>query len=335
MKYRAVVIGTGRIGYLLQKDKKREQPASHSSAIAANKHLDLVAGCDIDSEKLGLWQKDYPRAGIYSSATELMLKECPDIVAIAVSEQAHLEVTLTVIKQKPKLIILEKPVSPNLREAKKIARACQKYNVPVCINHERRFSEDYRLAKELIKKQEIGELHAIYAHLWSGNTVWEKSCKKDGSCALIHDGTHLLDILHFMLEEKLNKPNFDKIIKNKKGKVISLFLHYHLTKNKILYLDISGNKSLFDFDIDFHAQRGRLKIGNGYFKLYKRAPSPYYTGFYSLKRDKRFKRPQKTGYFSNMVNNCVAFLDGKEDLISPLKQGILSLKVLYKIVEKL
>ena len=48
VKYKAAIIGTGRIGYLLQKDGKREQPASHSSALFKNNRINLIAGCDIN-----------------------------------------------------------------------------------------------------------------------------------------------------------------------------------------------------------------------------------------------------------------------------------------------
>ena len=50
--YSAALIGTGRIGYSLGLDKKREQPASHSMALNAEKRIKLVAGCDINAENL-------------------------------------------------------------------------------------------------------------------------------------------------------------------------------------------------------------------------------------------------------------------------------------------
>src|SRR4030042_4224756 len=95
--YKAAIIGVGRIGYLLQKDKKREQPASHSLALSKNKRVKLIAGCDTNQEILNLWHKDYPYAKIYSDFIKLMENENPDIVVIAVNEDFHLDVTLKVI----------------------------------------------------------------------------------------------------------------------------------------------------------------------------------------------------------------------------------------------
>ena len=65
-KYKVAVIGLGRIGYLLQKDKKREQPASHSSAFSKNKNTKIIAGAEVDNKKLLLWKKDFPNANTYA-----------------------------------------------------------------------------------------------------------------------------------------------------------------------------------------------------------------------------------------------------------------------------
>ena len=332
MIYKAAIIGTGRIGYLLQKDKKREQPASHSIALAKNKRINLVAGCDIDHEKLALWHKDYPKANIYKNFILLMENEVPDIVIIAVDETAHLDITQKVIKYKPKLIILEKPVAQNLNLAKKIKKYAESKNVPICINHERRFSKDYLILKNLLINNKIGEIHSIHASLWSGMKVWDDTCHKDGACSLIHDGTHLIDIIHFLFDIILKNPVIDKITKNKKKEVHALFLHYNIKNEKIIYIEINGNKKYFGFELEIKGSLGRIIIGNGYFKVYTSSLSPYYSNFRSLTKDKSIKRPKRTKYFSNMIQNCVNSLDGKSKLISPLVEGIKALSVLYDIV---
>ena len=44
--YTAAVVGTGRIGFSLGFDKKREQPASHTMALNANPRIKIIAGVD-------------------------------------------------------------------------------------------------------------------------------------------------------------------------------------------------------------------------------------------------------------------------------------------------
>ncbi len=332
MKYKAVVIGTGRIGYLLQKDKKREQPASHAAALSANRQVHLAAGCDINPERLALWHQDYPHAACYSSVEELMRRENPDLVVVAVSELSHLEVALTVIREKPALVVLEKPVAPNPAAAERIRKAAARFHVPVCVNHERRFSKDYRTARTIIQSGGLGTLQTVSAHLYNGSPVWSPGCGEDGGCSLLHDGTHLIDTLHFLLGRHLEKPHTPGVVGSSGSKVRALSLFYRMPGNLLVYVEFSGNSTFFDFEIRLTGTRGKLVIGNGYLKLYTVAPSPYYSGFYSLKRRREVKRPKKTGYFSGMVANCVDFLDGKAPLLSPLSEGIRTLKALYDIV---
>jgi predicted dehydrogenase len=336
--YKAAIIGTGRIGFSLQFDKKREQPAAHSPAFYKNKNIKLVAACDIDEKKLVKWKTFYKKGNIYKNIETLFENEKPDIVIIAVNENAHLETTLKCIEQRPKLIVLEKPVAPDLKSAKLIKKYAEQFNVPISVNHERRFSSDYKLVKEMINSGKLGSIHTVKANLWSGATVYKKSAEEDGSCSLIHDGTHLVDIIHFLFDIELKKPITDNIIFDNKKDVRSINIHYTKKlkneKNEILiYIEMNGNKKYFGFEIEINGSIGKIIIGNGYLKFYESKVSPYYSGFYSLVKNKKLKTPEKTGYFSNMVQNCVDYLAGKENLISPLEEGIKTLKVLYDIVD--
>ena len=95
-KYKTGLIGTGRNGFLLGFDKKREQPASHTMALLKNKKIELCAGCDTDLERLKIWQKYVKSHGseglVFESGSELYknIKKI-DIAVVAVNESAHLE----------------------------------------------------------------------------------------------------------------------------------------------------------------------------------------------------------------------------------------------------
>lgn len=88
--YTAALIGTGRIGFSLGFDKKREQPASHTMALLENKRIRLVAAADTDEEKLAEWKKYVDRHSktgtqVFSSSDELYKNVNPDIITIAVN----------------------------------------------------------------------------------------------------------------------------------------------------------------------------------------------------------------------------------------------------------
>ena len=110
----------------------------------------------------------------------------------------------------------------------------------------------------------------------------------------------------------------------------------HGGKNKTSFdIELNGMRKYFGFDIEVAGTHGKILIGNGYFKFYERKQSPFYKGFYSLVKDVKIKRLEKTGYFSNMVQNCVDFLDGKADLVSPLKEGLKTLGFIFSTINRI
>ncbi|WP_296664809.1 MULTISPECIES: Gfo/Idh/MocA family protein [unclassified Treponema] len=370
-KYTAALVGLGRIGYSLGLDKKREQPASHTMALLNNPRINLIAGCDTDSIALSKWQDANKKAVGYSDSANLYARCRPDIVTVAVNENAHLKEAVEAIHAKPKLVILEKPVALNLSEAEKIQQAAKEFQVPVLVNHERRFAEDFKLAKSYMKK--IGEIQSIRAELCSSLCVYNPAEEKTGAYSLIHDGTHLVDAVLFFLEDdlpstlkkiSLENPSEKKVgllsrasgLNNseKKIKTVNSLLrfpivtgvfhdeeknvrqfsaHYSTSKCPDVTIGISGRSRFFGFEISITGTEGRVCIGNGYLKLYHREKSSLYSGFYSLLNDRSESLPKKTFYFSNMIQNAVDFLDGKANLRSTLQTGINALSVLEEIKE--
>jgi predicted dehydrogenase len=329
-QYQAAIIGTGRIGFLLGKDRRREQPAAHTAALNANKRIKLIAGCDIDGTRLALWQKENPQAKIFGHIDNLLSETSADIITVAVNEDAHLSTTLKVLNSRPRLVILEKPVALNTEEAYKIKEASDNLNVPVMINHERRFSKDYQLVKKLIEDNKLGNLQLIRGSLWSGMRVYSASQEASGAYSLIHDGTHLVDIVQYLLGRQLENPIVSNIIRDNDNSVRQAEVNYLLDDIGIS-LTFSGRCKYFGFDLELRFSEGRILIGNGLFQVETKKESPYYSGFFSLLKDKSFKPAKKSGYFSNMVQNAVDFLDNSSPLISTLDDGINTLKTLEDI----
>ena len=349
--YYSAIIGTGRIGFTLGFDKKREQPASHTMALLQNKKIKLIAAADTNGENLERWrkflkkntaQKDFPL--VFSSSDELYKNvTCLDIITVAVNEDNHLEECLKAIAYRPRLVILEKPVALNSEEANKIKEKSEECGVPVMVNHERRFSKDYMAASELIK--EIGEIQSVVGELDSGLRIYGKEFENDGTYSLLHDGTHLVDIVQFLLgknEKKggeggqiLKNPLVTGIHKDEKGIVRNFTAIYKSVESRFgvipaVTIKMSGRSKFFEFKIEILGTLGKIVVGNGIFEFYLRKESKIYSGFYSLTKQK-IKIPKKTGYFSGMIQNAVDFLDGTSDLVSPLGDAISDLKILEEI----
>ena len=340
--YTAAIIGTGRIGFSLGLDRKREQPASHTMALLANRRIRIIAGCDKDATHLEDWHRYCSGISAYSSYGYLFAACNPDIVVIAVNEDAHLEATLAAIRSRPKLIILEKPVALTMKDGLRIADAAAIQKVPVMVNHERRFALDYAAAKSYMAG--IGSIQSMTAELDSGLRVYSRNDESTGAYSLLHDGTHLVDIVQFLLAGKscdkasakksiIYDPVLTSVCCDEKDPSVVRNLSVHFSSDTCpdVTIRISGRSTYFGFGVDICGTDGRIRIGNGYAEFYRREQSKLYTGFYSLVPDKQIKLPKKTRYFSNMVENAVDFLDGKAPLRSTLQDGLADLDVLERI----
>ncbi|MCR5289463.1 MAG: Gfo/Idh/MocA family oxidoreductase [Treponema sp.] len=339
-KYTAALIGLGRIGFSLGFDKRREQPASHTMALKDNKRIQIIAGCDTNASRREEWIQYVPRASVYSNTAHLFAACRPDILIIAVNESAHLETTLEAIRSRPRLIILEKPVALNMNDGRQIAEDAEFHQIPILVNHERRFAQDYAIAREYMKK--IGTIQSIHASLHSGLRVYSPKDEESGTYSLLHDGTHLIDVVKYLLsvlvmdeESERNKLQFTMPIitgmhldKDDKTIVRYFAAHFRTQICSDITFSFSGNSHFFGFEIDILGTEGRIRIGNGLAEFYTRHESKLYSGFYSLEKEKTPKIPKKTGYFANMIQNGVDYLDGKAPIKSTLKDGLDTLQVI-------
>ncbi|MBR4322409.1 Gfo/Idh/MocA family oxidoreductase [Treponema sp.] len=374
-RYIAAIVGTGRIGFTLGFDKKREQPASHTMALLGNKRIKLIAAADTNEENLENWRKYVRKHNskkdftlVFPTSKELYENvTCLDIITVAVNEDNHLEECIKAIEYKPKLVILEKPVALNSEEAEKIRAKALDCGVPVMVNHERRFAKDYLSVVKIIGQ--IGDIQSVVGELDSGLRIYGEEFEKDGTYSLLHDGTHLVDIIQFLLggnlakddktndhsEEKeqfsdkktdsasskkgpcqiLKNPLVTGVFKDEKGIVRNFSAHYQSVVTSFgtipeVTIKMSGRSKFFEFRIEILGTLGKICIGNGFAELFLRKESKLYTGFYSLTKQK-LKLPKKTGYFSGMIQNAVDFLDGQSELVSPLEDAISDLRVLEEI----
>ncbi len=334
-KYTCAIIGLGRIGFSLGFDKLREQPASHTMALKRNSKINIVAGCDINPENLYEWQKYNKKASIYRNVDDLFKNIHADIVTVAVNEENHLPVAIKAIQTNPKLVILEKPVALNTSDAFELQKVSEKFKVPILVNHERRFALDYNLALDCLDS--IGSIQEIHASLYSGLRVYSAKEEATGAYSLLHDGTHLVDILLFFLEKiesknvVLKNPQIHGLYRDEKGDVRNVSAIYSFASCPLVEINISGRSKFFGFGLEILGTEGKISVGNGYFEVFRRKPSKLYSGFYSLEKDKKIRKPKKTLYFSNMISNAVDFLDGKSNLKSTLQTGINALSVLEEI----
>jgi len=321
-KIKAAIIGLGRIASLLEEDSLREKPCTHAGAIAANEDCILAAGCDIDEERRRLFAEKW-NVPVYADAEKILSLHNPQILVIATHPDSHYFYCRLASQYKVPVVICEKPLADNIRDARKIARLCEKGGPVIITNHERRYSRDYIRAKEILEEGKLGSVLGVRACLYMGKTTRLLD-------QLWHDGTHLADAIMFLSDAKLKHRRFWGVkLKQRSGTAwLEGFLQreeknfYHGGLLSCRQLGVSRSKDrnsahipvIFEigagrdhlvFEIEFSCERGRLRIGNGVFEVFESVPSPYAEKFRSLKNTGEvFSGP--TGYFANMLKDAVS-----------------------------
>ena len=64
-KIKVAIIGVGRIGMLLELDKKRIKPASHFGMWNSNRKVSLEAVCDEDPKKIKILKKLNKKVNVF------------------------------------------------------------------------------------------------------------------------------------------------------------------------------------------------------------------------------------------------------------------------------
>jgi len=290
-KIRCAIVGLGRIGSTLEDDEKREKPASHAGAIHDHPETILVAGCDLKVKSRDQFKERWSISKIYSSC-EPMLNACEiDILHIATPPQNHFESLKLGLEHNIPVIICEKPLAADIKEAEKMLHLVESSPTKVIVNHERRYSHQFVHTRQLISDSTHGQLLSIFAKLYMG-------IHRKISEVLYDDATHIIDLLRYLTNCDLKIQNVMGKPKAKEFAVINI-----LAGETPVVLEVAGHRDHVVFELDLSFAKGRVRVGNGLYEEYISDSSPYYEKMRSLRLiDKSF---QKTEYFKAMFADAV------------------------------
>ncbi len=325
--YKAGIVGTGRIGFLLEYDILRIKPCTHAGAIVKNNpELKIVAGCDINRKRLTLFGRRYKVKNLYTDYKEMFKNEDLDLVVVSSWTNTHKEITISAIKSGVKLVVCEKPISFTLKESEQMIETAEKYGSQIIINHERRYENMYRKVKEWIKTKKYGEVKTIFANVLT-HKMKLKSFLIDKS-TLLHDATHMIDLFLYFFGEPVSI--LGRIPVKSKDTAYAVI---EFKKGVRVFLEASGDRKYFNFELDIFTSNGRIHIGNEYKELYISHESPRYEGFFELQQTKypeiEFQNP-----FINEYKEAIEILSGKKK--KPTSSGfdgrnvIKTIELIYK-----
>lgn len=195
MKY--ALIGCGRVA------------VNHLKAAKEN-GLQIVAVCDIDHSQIDTlfsrlsWEEaECKNIKRYADYIEMLEKETPALVSIALPSGLHAECAFEVIKRSVHVII-EKPIALSTEDADKIISLSRQYGVCVSACHQNRFNLSVQEMRRALEAGKFGALsNAAVTVRWSrgesyyAQAPWRGTWEMDGGC-LMNQCIHGIDLLLWM-----------------------------------------------------------------------------------------------------------------------------------------
>jgi predicted dehydrogenase len=301
-RYRAAIIGTGRIASLLERDPLRTKPHTHAGWYRHHPRIDLVAGADVDPDRLAEFGADWGIApsGLFSDYREMLDRVRPDIVSIAAYAPDRLQMIRDAVQAGARGLWIEKAIACSLGEAKEIERTLAVGHVAAIVDHPRRAQGRYRAVRRVIETRALGELEAVHC-LMSG--------------LVIHTGTHAWDVLDFWLGEPLHVTGWLDGDVPASGPVEDCGGHGRLEYPGGVHAWVTARrKRYFIFQFDLVFSEGRVQVGNDVWKVFVPEASRLYSGFRELYEA---PAPPEDPYPYPMVYDLVRAIEtGGEPLMS-------------------
>ncbi len=252
---KTAVIGCGAMG------------KNHIRNYAEMDETELVAVCDVNKKLAKKYSKIY-NCNAYSNYMEMIEKEHPEIVSIVVPTALHKKVGLEVMS-KGVNVLIEKPISPTVEEAKAIVKSSKKNNVKLMVGHIERFNPAVIEAKKRIDSLgRIIEFDAIrtgpyVTRMSNSSVITDLTIHDIDTIRFLNNGAGIKELYAVVNSKISKKEDLFLGIAKYDNKQIAFFQTNRVTPKKTRELRIIGEKGMFVID---YLNQDLFLYENGYFK---------------------------------------------------------------------
>ena len=186
-------------------------------AIARNMHIPVLSNfkdvnidvvADIDKGGVEKVVKRFKIRKAYQNYEEMFEESQLDAVFISVPPIAHYVVAKSALEHGLH-VFCEKPMGISSSQAMELVRASQKRNLVLQVGYNLRGVKNYVRAAKIIEGMRLGRILQVHATMtrpgpyvgWMPNGEWH--LEKEGGGVLYDLGSHLLDLINYILSEKI------------------------------------------------------------------------------------------------------------------------------------
>ena len=305
---KAGIIGLGRIGWTLEDDPKRDHPCTHAGALSYMDEVELVAGSSLRPESAEAFRARYGLKKAYTNYLQMIQENALDIVGIATHPQTHAQIVKDIAATGIKGILCEKPLALSLRDADEMIEICHKNGVILMTMHNRRWNGIYRKAKELIDSGALGKVNTAVGVCQSCNPNKKMQSQYEGP--LLHDATHLFDIMRFLMGEAqwvisdVERANSQAVVEDNAAALMRFNNGAYATTF------VNERTDYMRFELEIQCSKGVLMLQTNTARLQTLADSPYVSGVQAL---------TETAFPQTVPMN--AFKEAYGELVASIRQG--------------
>ena len=189
------IVGLGRISL------------HHVKCIISEKRFSLSAISDLDNLRLKKFSHKFKVNG-YQNYREMLTKHKDiNLVIVATPSGMHYEHSKNIIQRYKKNLIIEKPLTLKIKQAKDLFDLSKKNKIKIFPVFQNRYNLAVRRVKKSLDTNEIGELRVVNVRVrWCRNqryynlSPWRGTYSHDGG-ALTNQGIHHVDLLRYLFGE--------------------------------------------------------------------------------------------------------------------------------------
>lgn len=230
-KLKAGIIGIGFIG------------VAHIEALRRLGNIDIVAICDaydIESKAENLHINH-----AYTNYREMIDNESLDAIHICTPNNTHYEISQYAIK-KGIHVILEKPMTVTIEEARLLTELAKTYNVVAAVNFHNRMYPATAYIKKIIQENKIGDIFSIQGRyvqdwlLYQTDYSWRLNSATSGKTRAVADiGSHWLDLMTYMTGQKIVEVLAEfQTVYPKRKKATQPVKTFESNQNNMAYVDV-------------------------------------------------------------------------------------------------
>ncbi|PST82881.1 oxidoreductase [Pedobacter yulinensis] len=144
---------------------------SDIASFAKTGKADIAFLCDVDDRRAANSIRNFPRAKYYKDYREMLDKEHRHIDAVSVSTPDHNHAVQTMAAmQLGKHVYVQKPLTHDIYEARKLTEAAQRYKVVTQMGNQGASGDGVRQLQEWLDDGQIGKVETVYC--WTDRPLW-------------------------------------------------------------------------------------------------------------------------------------------------------------------